>query len=207
MLTQVEGHEQFKYKNQFNAMFRQRKTVFYDQKKWDVGIVDGQFEIDEYDRDDTVYLMATDNFGELVGSVRLISTAMPHMMSGPFRKMFPEIGFRSPIIWEATRFVVLGDHSAQPNRVSTAACELLLGIIQFGLRNGVRQITGVYDAGMARLYRRCGLSNIELGRSRTAEHGVVCVGLWEMCEALEQAVLASTGLGDANVSSPASRAA
>ena len=59
--------------------------------------------------------MALDSRGELVGSVRLISTVMPHMMSGPFRDMFPDIGFSSPLIWEATRFAVLGDAATQPN--------------------------------------------------------------------------------------------
>jgi len=29
------------------------------------------------------------------------------MLSGPFQTMFPDIGFSSPLIWEATRFAVL----------------------------------------------------------------------------------------------------
>jgi N-acyl-L-homoserine lactone synthetase len=180
----------------FDNMFRHRKIVFHDQKKWDVNIVDDEYEIDEYDRDDTCYLMSFDGRGKLVGSMRLISTAMPHMLSGPFRSMFPEIGFSSPNIWEVTRFVVLGDSCVQGNLVSTAACELLLGACQFGLQNGVRFMTSVYESGMLRLYRRCGLPNPELTRSRSAEHGAVSVGLWEVSEALETSILAATGLGE-----------
>lgn len=194
MLRQALGYERSKHPVAFDTMFRQRKIVFHDEKKWDVKIVGGEFEIDEYDRDDTCYLMSYDASGALVGSVRLLSTAMPHMLSGPFRDMFPDVGFTSPVIWEATRFVVLGDRSVQPNQVSTAACEILLGMCQFGLENGVRHITAVYDAGMSRLYRRCGLTNVELGRCRTPEHGTVFVGLWEISEALEASILAATEL-------------
>jgi N-acyl-L-homoserine lactone synthetase len=196
MLTQVEGYQRKEHKDLFDNMFRQRKIVFHDQKHWDVKLVDDEYEIDEYDRDDTCYLISTDRRGQLVGSLRMISTAMPHMMSGPFQKMFPDIGFRSPSIWEVTRFVVLGDQSVQPNQVSTAACELLLGACQFGLRNGVRQMTSVYEPGMLRLYRRCGLPNPELARHRTERHGSVSVGLWAVSEALEASIMAATGLAD-----------
>jgi N-acyl-L-homoserine lactone synthetase len=196
MLMQVEGFQRKEHNDIFNKMFRQRKIVFHDQKHWDVKIVDGEYEIDEYDRDDTCYLISFDRRGELVGSLRLISTAMPHMMSGPFQKMFPDIGFQSPLIWEVTRFAMLGDQSTQPNQVSTAACELLLGACQFGLNNGVRHMTSVYEPGMLRLYRRCGLPNPELARHRTERHGSVSVGLWEVSEALEAAILAATGLGE-----------
>lgn len=196
MLTQVEGFQRKEHKEIFANMFRQRKIVFHDQKQWDVKLVDDEYEMDEYDRDDTCYLVSFDRRGELVGSLRLISTAMPHMMSGPFQKMFPDIGFRSPLIWEVTRFVVLGDQSVQPNQVSTAACELLLGACQFGLRNGVRRMTSVYEPGMLRLYRRCGLPDPELARHRTERHGSVSVGLWEVSEELEASILAATGLAD-----------
>ena len=196
MLIQVEGHERSDHQVIINKMFRQRKYVFHDQKQWDVKIVDGEYEIDEYDRDDTCYLISLDRRGDVVGSLRLISTAMPHMMSGPFQKMFPDVGFKSPLIWEVTRFVVHGDHSVQPNQVSTSACELLLGACQFGLRNGVRHMTSVYESGMLRLYRRCGLPNPELARHRTERHGSVSVGLWEVSEALEASILAATGLAD-----------
>lgn len=194
MIKQFQGFESAANKSLFDQMFNHRKLVFHDQKGWDVKLVDNEFEIDEYDRNDTVYLMSLDEQNNLVGSIRLLSTQEPHMLSGPFRSMFPDVGFATPLIWEATRFVMLGDKSVQPNLVSTAACEILLGMCRFALNHGVDHITAVYDAGMARLYRRCGLSNIELGRYRTEAHGTVFVGLWEISEALEASILAATGL-------------
>jgi len=205
MLLHVGGWERSDRNELFDTMFRQRKSVFHDEKGWDVKVVDEQFEIDEYDRDDTAYLMSFDGSGGLTGSIRLLSTATPHMMSGPFGQMFPQVSFRSPAIWEATRFVALGGR-LQPNGVSTAACELLLGMCRFGLDHGVGHITAVYDAGMARLYRRCGLTHVELGRHRTAEHGTIFVGLWEISPALEASILAATGL-ESPCLAPTTRAA
>ena len=196
MLLHMTGSDRSNNQVVFGEMFRQRKIVFHDHKNWDVQIVDGQYEVDQYDREDTSYLMAFGRDDQLVGSVRLLSTATPHMMSGPFARMFPGVSLTSPLIWEATRFVVWGDDSAQPNRVSTAACEILLGMCRFGLEYGVRHITAVYEGGMGRLYRRCGLKHEELARYRTPEHGVVCLGLWEISEALEASILAATGLAE-----------
>jgi len=207
MLLQVEGHERNKFDRYFKAMFRQRKQIFYDQKKWDVNIVDGCYEVDEFDRDDTCYLLALSDTNELVGSVRLISTVMPHMLSGPFQTMFPDIGFQSPLIWEATRFAVLPEASTQLNHCSFAARELMLGVVQFGLNNGVKNILGVYDAAMARHYRRCGFTTIELSRFRTAQHGTIYAGLCPISKALESSVLAATGLDSLNAATLPARAA
>lgn len=205
MLVQIGGHERTKYGKHFATMFHHRKIIFHDQRKWDVKVTDDHYEIDEYDREETSYLMSFDEKGDLVGSIRLISTIMPHMMSGPFSKMFPDISFKSPVIWEGTRFAVHGDRAVQPNLVSTAACEIMLGTVQFGLQHGVRHITAVYDAGMSRLYRRCGFTNFELGRFRTAEHGTVFVGLCEITDELEASVRAATGLLDSEGPQPPHR--
>ena len=194
MLLQVEGHQRSEYKDHFYKMFEHRKILFHDQKQWDVKVIDGRFEIDEYDREDTVYLMSFDRRGQLVGSVRLLSTTTPHMMAGPFKPMFPDVDFTSPLIWEATRFAVHGDVELQPNLVSRAACELMLGVVQFGLKNGVEHITGVYDAAMSRLYRRCGFINIELARCHTPLHGTVYAGLCAVSRELEASILNATAL-------------
>jgi acyl homoserine lactone synthase len=121
--------------------------------------------------------------------------------------MFPGVGFSSPLIWEATRFAVLGDIAAQPNRVSTAACELMLGVVQFALDNGIQNIVGVYDAAMARLYRRCGFATVELRRFRTAAHGTVYAGLCPVSKSLETSVLAATGLLPQSAVAPIASAA
>ncbi len=91
--------------------------------------------------------------------------------------------------------------------MSTAASELMLGVVQFALENGIQNIVGVYDASMARLYRRCGFKTIELERHRTAQHGTVYAGLCPISKALRASVLAATGAPSEFASAPIASAA
>ena len=43
------------------SMFEDRKTLFVDLLGWDVPVVGGRYEIDSYDGDKAVYLIATDD--------------------------------------------------------------------------------------------------------------------------------------------------
>ncbi|MGO9673351.1 MAG: acyl-homoserine-lactone synthase [Methylocella sp.] len=194
MIRYLYGYERHEQPEIFNEMFRQRKKVFVDQKKWDIKTVKGDFEYDEYDRDDTVYVCSLLPDGSLVGSVRLLSTLTHPMATGAFKDMFPDLMIRSPTIWEATRFAVLEDTRLQPNGVSRAVCEVMLGTCLFGLAHGVSQLTAIYEAPNARIYRKCGIRHYILGRHRSPEHGAVHFALGEISHALEASVRQATGL-------------
>lgn len=194
MIRFVFGHERRESPELFNQMFRQRKQVFIDEKKWDLKPVDGEFEIDEFDREDTAYVCSLLPNGDLAGSVRLLSTATEHMAATAFKDMFPGLTVRSPTIWEGTRLAVPNDRRLQPNGVSVAACEILLGIALFGLEYGISQMTAIYEAPLARTFKKCGIRHFVLGRHRSPEHGAVHFGLWDMSRELETSVRQATGL-------------
>ncbi len=194
MITIVYGYERDERPELFEEMFRQRKKIFIDEKKWDIKAVDGEFEIDEFDRDDTAYVCSLLPDGSLGGSVRLLSTLTDHMASGPFKSLFPELTVRSPTIWEATRFAVPDDPRIQPNGVSRAACEVMLGACLFGLEHGVSQLIAIYEAPMARIYRKCGVRHYVLGRHRSRELSAVHFALGEISHEVEASIRAATGL-------------
>lgn len=194
MISIVHGYERAERPDLFAAMFRQRKTVFIDQKKWDLEPVDCEYEIDEFDRDDTVYVCSLLPDGNLAGSIRLINTTTEHMAGSVFQHMFPGLTICSPTIWEATRFAVPDDRRLQLNGVSRATCEIALGMCLFGLEYGVSQMTAIYEAPMARIYRKCGSTHYILGRHRSQEHGAVHFGLWDISRDLEASIRAATGL-------------
>jgi acyl homoserine lactone synthase len=194
MIIFVHGYERATRPELFDAMFRHRKTIFIDQKKWDLQPVDGQFEIDEFDRDDTAYVCSLRPDGSLAGSVRLLNTTTEHMAGSAFKHMFPGLSIQSPTIWEGTRFAVPDDNRMQPNGVSRAACEVLLGTCLFGLAYGVSQMTAIYEAPMARIYKKCGLAHYVLARHRSKEHGAVHFGLWDISHEHETSIRKMTGL-------------
>jgi N-acyl-L-homoserine lactone synthetase len=194
VLTFLNGYERSSRPKLFDAMFRQRKSIFIDQKKWPLTPVNAEYEIDEFDRDDTVYVCSLLPDGSLAGSARFINTTMDHMADTAFRHMFPGLTIRSPTIWEVTRYAVPEDRRIQPNGVSRAACEIILGTCLFGLEFGVSQVTGVYEAPMARIYKKCGLKHYVLGRHASPEYGSVHFGLWDISREHEASIRAATGL-------------
>lgn len=182
-------------------MFRQRAAVFRDQLGWDV-VVDAQGrERDIYDRDDTAYLISTDAAGVPRGSVRFLSTVTDHMMTGPFRTMFPELTIRSPTIFEATRFVADNGRGLRGNGVGETACELLVGMCEFGLDHGVTQVIALMEAPVLRVYRRCGLTQYILGRHQ-GPHGAIMLGLWNIDRALLASMRRATGISSSVFAPP-----
>lgn len=194
MLLTVNGYERDARPKLFDAMFRQRKTVFYDQKGWDVKVTDTHYEIDEFDRDDTVYLCSIGDRGELLGSVRLLNTVTDHMASNIFGEIFKGIEVRSPNIWEVTRFSVVADPRVQPNGVSQAACELMLGTLSFSLEYGVSQITAIYEAPVGRICRRCGLNYKVLGSAKMDPNPTIYFAISDISQYLELSARSATGL-------------
>lgn len=121
-----------------DQMHRDRKRVFVDLLKWDVPVIDGQFEVDQFDTPAAVYLVATDNGGDHLGSIRLLPTMKPHLLGTIFPYLcegpiptgdhIHEIsrGCLSPRLSAARRLVIR-------NRLTTAAVEyaLLQGITTY----------------------------------------------------------------------------
>jgi N-acyl-L-homoserine lactone synthetase len=194
MIRFLFGYERQEQPQLFEQMFRQRKQVFIDEKKWDLKPTDGEFEIDEFDRDDTVYLCSLLPNGDLAGSIRFLNTATEHMAGSVFKDMFPGLVVRSPTIWEATRFTVPEDRRIQANGVSVACCEIIAGMCTFGLEYGVSQMTAIYEAPLTRIFRKCGLTHIVLGRHRSAEHGALHYGLCDVSRELEASIRRATRL-------------
>lgn len=194
MAMMVQGFQRTQYPELFDEMFRLRKKVFHDEKGWDVNIVDGEFEIDEFDRDDTVYLLSLDESRNIVASVRLLSTATPHMFAGPFAHMFPDVQFSSPLIWEATRWAGTHDRRIQPNGVSYSACDICLSAARFGLEYGVAQFVGVFEPALRRIYRRCGMPARVISTIQDGPYRGISAGIWDVSAKNEQAILRATGL-------------
>ena len=66
-------------------MHADRKRVFVDTLRWDLPVVDAQFEIDEYDTEDAIYLIvAAPGDGRHLGSVRIVPTSGPHLLADKF---------------------------------------------------------------------------------------------------------------------------
>ncbi len=71
------------------AMFEDRKSVFVDLLKWDVPVLDGRFEIDQFDDEHATYLIIADGDGDHLGSARLLPTTRRTSSARCFRSSAP----------------------------------------------------------------------------------------------------------------------
>ena len=169
-----------------DAMFRGRAAVFSDRLRWDVVVRDG-WEKDEYDDLDPLYLISVSEKGDVRGSLRLMPTTGPTLLTGTFAAAFDEpVDIRSANVWEGSRFCVHPDrHGVELTRtgLNLATCELFAAMCEVSLMAGLINIIGVYDPRLARIYRRIGWSPEPLGSSDAFEHGRIHVGLWDVSEA------------------------
>lgn len=126
------------------SMFRERKTLFIDLLGWDVPVVDDAFEIDRYDTAAALYLIALDESGDHIGSMRLLPTVFGHLLSDVFAELCDGNIPRGREIMEITRLCL-------PQRLGCAGRlavrnRLITAMVDYALANGIATLTGVVTA-------------------------------------------------------------
>lgn len=160
-----------------DQMLRLRARVFAERLGWDVTVVDGQ-ERDRFDDLAPVYLIHTDDEGrEVRGSLRLLPTTGPTVLTDFFSDTMPDaVRLSAPSIWECTRFCVDEDRLRHRDQI-VASGELISGLGSVALAAGIESILGNFDDRMLRLYRRIGCE-VEVLGSTTRYGAPVYLGLF-----------------------------
>ena len=130
------------------AMARYRHRIFIERLGWPLACPDG-IESDEFDRPNTVYVLARDDAGNIRGCARLLPTTDAYLLS----EIFPDLldgapAPRSSAIWEISRFA-----SSDPELTRS----LLAATIARAASEGARQLLTVSPLGVERLLRRMGV--------------------------------------------------
>jgi len=149
------------------SMFRDRKTLFVDLLGWNVPVVDAQFEIDRYDGDAALYLIALDDDGHHVGSMRLLPTVPGHLLSDLFAALCDGAVPRGRTIMEITRLCL-------PQRLGCAGRlgvrnRLITAMVDYALAAGVTAFTGVVTASYREQVLAMGWRAEPLGPPRSRE--------------------------------------
>lgn len=137
-------------------MHRLRYRVFKQRLDWAVE-VSGDQEVDRYDTLNPTYLVQRNRDGRVCGCVRFLPTVGPNML----RDVFPQLlqGAAVPeceFVWECSRFAVDLDEPSPsgPGGISIATYELFVGMVEFALSQGMKEIVTVTDVRLERLSRR-----------------------------------------------------
>ncbi len=147
MIDVIDLHSRWRFSRPLMEMYHHRKRVFVDRLGWQLPAAGSWLEVDEFDHDFAVYLLARDaDDGSHLGSVRLLPSTQPHMLATTFAGLCPDGPPVGEDCWEISRLVTnpLKAGGAMSVRVHRM---LATGLAEFAELNGVRRYTLVTELG------------------------------------------------------------
>jgi N-acyl-L-homoserine lactone synthetase len=140
MVDVITANNRANYREIVDAMHSDRKKIFVDTLNWSVPVVDGKYEIDQFDTDDAIYLVALDERKTRhLGSVRLLPTTKPHLMDTVFPMLCEQGVPRGEDIWEITRFCT--SPLLRGKQTWMAQSYLAVAMVEFALLYGISHYT------------------------------------------------------------------
>jgi len=133
------------YNDLIEDMYRARHRLYVEGRKWrELAKADGR-EIDQFDTENAIYLLALNKNRELRGGVRLVPSTSPHLLDTIFPQFCANDIPRGTHIWEMSRlFVSHNDRYGEEGVLLKG--EIFCGLLEFAARNGITEITGVSDS-------------------------------------------------------------
>lgn len=169
-----------------SCVARYRYRVFVEKLGWRMNCkVD--MEQDQFDRDDTVHVIALNDRDDIIGSARLLPTTRPYLLGTVFPQL---LGASAPPasadVWELSRFAAVDfgnpDQSALSQFSSAVAVSLLRQSINCAASRGAQKLITVSPVGVERLLRRNGFTATRAGSpvivdgNFTTAYWIDCIG-------------------------------
>lgn len=143
------------------AMFEARKKVFVDLLQWDLPVLAGRYELDQFDHPDAQYLILSATDGAHLASARLLPTTGPHLLDSHFADLTDEPIPHGPTVYEITRFCL--DRTLTAIQRREARDRLVRSLVDFALENRITTYTGVAEPAWLRQILTFGWSARALG--------------------------------------------
>lgn len=181
------------------AMFEARKQVFVDLLKWDVPVLAGRYEVDQFDDEHAIYLIVADEDGRHLGSTRLLPTTRPHILDSLFPGLCAGEPPKGPDCFEITRFC-LGRNQNAKARLETRN-RLVSGLARYALGHGIVTFTGVAELAWLQQILAFGWRCRPLGLPQMV--GARTLGALRIdIDAETSALLAANGIADRTQTGP-----
>jgi acyl-homoserine lactone synthase len=140
MIHVVSAVNRHLYEDVIEQHFRLRHEIFVEERNWGALRKPDGRDIDDYDNEDTIYLLALDD-RRVVGGYRLYPTTKPTMMSEVFPHLAAVRGCPSdPLVWEWSRFFV-----ARDRRDGVLNLQLMAAAQEFCLEQGIERLCLVME--------------------------------------------------------------
>ena len=125
------------------SMFEARKQVFVDLLKWDVPVIAGCFELDQFDDEHAIYVIVSEADGDHLGSARLLPTTRPHILGNLYPGLCAGAVPAGADTFEITRFC-LGLRQGASRRRETRN-RLVSALVSTAIELGIQRYTGVAE--------------------------------------------------------------
>ena len=158
------------HRNLLERYFRIRYDIYVKQRQWRAVARPINIEMDAFDTEHAVYVLALDSVGKIVGGSRLVPTLQPHLLSNVFPGLAPAGPPRAQDIFEWTRFFISPALRTRGGS-SPVAGAVLCGLLEIALKLGIRQISVVCESFWPKRLRALGWSIAELGEVLRHEDG------------------------------------
>lgn len=196
MIDIVFGAQSAAFRHDIEEMHKLRHRVFKERLDWEVESENGQ-ERDWYDDHNPVYLLYRTADNQIGGCLRLLPTEGPNMLRDTFDMLLDgSPAPAAPTIWESSRFSVdfeiAGDRTE--SGLNRATCELLCGILEYGLATGLTEIASVFDIFMEKILKRAGWAPKRIGKPQRLGKAIAVAGMFEVSEACLMSVRAAGGI-------------
>ena len=143
-------------------MFAARKEVFVDLLGWDVPVLDGRFELDQFDDEHARYLVLVDRDMRHLGSARLLPTVRSHILNTLFPSLCAGPVPSGPAVFEITRFCL--DRSLTAAERRGVRNRLVTALVEHALATGIATYTGVAEFSWMRQILAFGWDAAALGQ-------------------------------------------
>ncbi len=165
------------------AMARYRHQIFIERLGWPLTTHHGA-ERDQFDRPDTLYVLALDAEGKLCGCARLLPTSRPYLLG----VIFPQMAEEQPLpcsstIWEISRFACTS---------ASATHSLLAATVARAAAEGAIRLMTISPIGVERLLQRMKVRTQRAGKPVHSE-GKTIVACWIEIDAQTRAALGIAG--------------
>jgi len=153
------------YADQIEDHYRRRHEIYVGERGWmDLDRPDGR-EVDQFDNQDAVYLLALEG-NKVVGGSRLVPTLSPHLISDVFPDMAAIRGIPcGEDIYEWTRIFVVPERREE-NSYSQVGSQVMCAIQELALEEGIERLTAIVEMWWLQRFFDCGWDPQPLGLPR-----------------------------------------
>lgn len=141
------------------AVAEYRHRIFIEKLGWPLPVQNGM-ERDQFDRPDTIYVVARGQDGAICGCARLLPTTQPYLLG----EVFPNLLWGQPApsadnIWELSRFAaaVTDSHCTSAIEAANNTRGLLAAAVNRAATQGAARLITVSPLGIERLLHRMGV--------------------------------------------------